>query len=358
MVATLHAANGTFTPRSLRQIIGALIHGTKATRPLGARSGVAYGTPTTTVTATSTTWTVQPHTGVIDAQTAAEAGPYMYAIDAAATGAVTAAHATYARKDIVWVRVDDNAEDGSGSTQVVAGYTAGTASASPAVPTPPASPVTRYLILAVINVPASGGGSPTVTWQAPYAVAAGGIIPVRTTTERDAITWASAEAPVYVDVAANGILYRSVGSGWVPVAGASVTMPHARFKANTTSAHGGSGWSKMYADAAVDTSAVQPWTLNSALRVITLTADGVYRLDAVVSMSSATFTVRIAVNGAKIIAQSASGSSPSQTNSTSTTRRLTSGDVISYEAFPTVSLSNSIDSDSTPCYLSLTRLSD
>lgn len=199
-----------YSGRMLRQTTGVALIGAKSTRPLGAMSGVRPGTPTDTVAATSTTWTVKPHAGVIDGEAAAEAGAYWYAVDANVTGSVTAANATNPRKDIIWVRIDDPAEsDGSSVPAAVVGYTAGTAAASP---TPPATPA-RAMRLAIINVPASGGGSPTVTWDAPYAVGAGGIIPVRTTAERDTLAaLGNTDARVWVDVA--GALYSGDGTTW------------------------------------------------------------------------------------------------------------------------------------------------
>jgi len=158
----------SYSGRLARQAMSVFLAGATTARPLGSASGVRPGTSTATVTATSTTWTVKPHAGVIDAQTALEAGAYAYAFDANETGSVTAADATYARKDIVWVRIDDPSEDASSTPAVVAGYTAGVASASPAVPATPA----RSMVLAEIDVPASGGGSPTVTWVAPSLGAA------------------------------------------------------------------------------------------------------------------------------------------------------------------------------------------
>jgi hypothetical protein len=200
----------SYSGRMYRQVHGVALAGAKATRPLGARSGVRPGTPADTVTATSTTWTCKPHAGVLDGQSANEAGAYWYAVDANVTGAVTAANATNPRIDIIYARVDDPAESDGTSVPVVAvAYLAGTAAASPSAPATPA----RSMKLAEINVPASGGGSPTVTWVAPYAVAAGGIIPVRTTAERDALAaLGNTDARVWVDVA--GALYSGDGTTW------------------------------------------------------------------------------------------------------------------------------------------------
>ena len=201
MTNVIHPVNAVtgapaYSGKMARQAMGALAGGATTTRPLGARSGVRPGTPTTTVTATPTVWTVNPHAGILDVQTSAIAGPYQYAIDAAVTGAVTAANATNPRKDIVYVKLDDPAEgDGSSVPAVTPLYLAGTAAA---VPVPPATPA-RSMVLAIINVPVSGGGSPTVTWSAPYIAGAGGRIVVRDTTERAAAgAAATAESPVYV----------------------------------------------------------------------------------------------------------------------------------------------------------------
>lgn len=183
----LNAVSGapSYTGPMVRQAMSVLLGGATSSRPLGARSGVRIGTPSTTVSATSTTWTVQPHSGVLDLEASAIAGPYQYAIDTAATGSVTAADATYARVDIVYVTINDPAEsDGSSTPGITVGYLAGTPAPSPSAPTTPA----RSMVLATLNVPASGGGAPTVVWSAPIAVAAGGILPVRNLTERSALT--------------------------------------------------------------------------------------------------------------------------------------------------------------------------
>lgn len=187
----------TYDGRYLRQTtVAPFLLGATAARPLGARSGVRPGTSTSTVTATSTTWSVAAHAGVIDGESANEAGPYAYSFDAVVSGSMTAANATYARIDLISVQVSDPAEsDGSSTPSIAIVYTTGTAAPSPAVPTTPA----RAFNLAQINVPASGGGAPSVVWVAPYLTAAGAVIPVRNTTERNAAAsalGASAAQPV------------------------------------------------------------------------------------------------------------------------------------------------------------------
>jgi len=173
----------SYTGRLARQTMSPLLAGATAARPLGARSGVRPGTSATTVTATSTTWTMDLHAGILDLETSGLVGPYAYAVNTAQTGAVTAADATRPRIDLVWVRLDDPAEsDGSAVPAVVAGYTAGAPLASPVAPATPA----RCMVLVTIQVPMSGGGSPTVIWVAPYTVAAGAPTPVWSQADRDA----------------------------------------------------------------------------------------------------------------------------------------------------------------------------
>ncbi|MEO7260250.1 MAG: hypothetical protein ABI047_03170 [Jatrophihabitantaceae bacterium] len=177
-----------YSGRRLRQVLGAMRAGASSARPLGARSGIRQGPTSSLVTATSATWTINPHAGTMDLQLANEAGAYDYALDAAQTGAMTPAPSNpNSRIDIVWVRLDDPAEgDGSAAALPVPGYTAGVAGASPSVPVPP--PIggrSQYVVLAQIAVPFSG--APVVTIVAPFSAANGGRILVRSQAERDAL---------------------------------------------------------------------------------------------------------------------------------------------------------------------------
>jgi hypothetical protein len=102
---------------------------------------------------------VQPFAGIIDGESSAIAGPYGYAFDTAQTGTVTAAGSA-ARKDRLDVQVSDPAEsDGSSVPAIKIIYTQGAATGG-AVPSAPA----RSHALCVFNVPATGGGSPTISW--------------------------------------------------------------------------------------------------------------------------------------------------------------------------------------------------
>lgn len=200
----LDAVSGApvYSGRALRQTqVAPLVGGATSGRPLGGRSGIRPGTSTSLVTATSTVWTVGAHAGVLDVQAAAEAAPYGYAVDASVSGSVTAANASNPRVDVVYVQLADPAEsDGTTTPGITVGYLAGTAAATPVAPSAPA----RSLVLAQINVPRSGGGSPSVTFTAPYTVAAGGTLPVDTLANLNAVPgWPGGHASVVNDGNAN-----------------------------------------------------------------------------------------------------------------------------------------------------------
>lgn len=203
-----------YSGRELRQALSARYAGATAARPLGARSGVRPGTPDSTATMTGTTWTLKPHAGVLDLQASAAAGVYEYAVDANETGSITAASGSIIRKDILYIQLSDPAEgDGTSTPGATVGYLAGTvASTAPATPA-------RSMRLATITVPVSGGGSPTITFDAPFTAGAGGIVPTRNGTERTALAaHASAAGPIITDCLDRpGTLLRSTGGAWSPV---------------------------------------------------------------------------------------------------------------------------------------------
>jgi hypothetical protein len=225
----LDAKNGApqYNGRTLRQTTNApFLAGATSSRPLGALSGVRPGTPSNTVRASSTTWTCVALAGVVDAQNAVEAGPYAFASDAAVSGPVTAANASNPRVDIVYVQISDPAEsDGSTVPGASILYLAGSPSATPSAPATPA----RSLVLAQITVPASGGGTPSVTWLAQTSVAAGGVVPVSSVARLLALppyAGAYADLTATTDPTTYGTgLYRSNGSAWGPVAADSGWQP-------------------------------------------------------------------------------------------------------------------------------------
>ena len=146
MVTTIHPVDATagapsYSGRMLRQVGSVAFAGASAGDPFGARSGVRPGTGTI-VYADATSWSVGPHAGVLDFETAMESGPTSYAIGASTGGALRAADA-FARVDLVWVRQDIPLEDGSAVPAAVPGYTYGTVAGTP--PTTPA----RCMVLAL-----------------------------------------------------------------------------------------------------------------------------------------------------------------------------------------------------------------
>lgn len=143
--------------------------------------GFRVGTSTNVLTATSTTWTLGPCSAVITPAASSAQGSYRWASDSNVTGSVTAADATYSRKDIVYIQVNDSSSgDGSGALSAPVLYLAGTASATPVAPTLPA----RSFLVGTITVPQAGGGSPTVILNPARFVAAGGIQPIADAAEQ------------------------------------------------------------------------------------------------------------------------------------------------------------------------------
>lgn len=172
------------TAQGERQASAALFGG-GAGRPLGGRSGFRVDTPSTILTASSTTWTLLPCSAQIDPGASTHQGMYGWASDQNITGDVDAADATYARKDIVYIQVNDSsAGDGSGALTAPVVYLAGTPSATPTAPALPA----RSFLVGTITVPQTGGGSPTVVLNPARFVAAGATLPVSSQTEQDALT--------------------------------------------------------------------------------------------------------------------------------------------------------------------------
>lgn len=210
-----------YAARATRQTIVAVpLAGASASRPFGVKSGVRPGTAASTVTVSlsgsTPTWTVNPHAGVIDAQTSNLAGAYLYAVESAKTGQLAAQDGTNARIDLVCVQVSDKDEGQASTSGPVVVTVTGTANGSLPVPAAP----DRSIVLAQVNVPKVGGGAPTVTWVAPTAASAGGIPAFRSSAE---LTAFAGSAGQYADLIASTNLatfpvglYRHDGTAWVP----------------------------------------------------------------------------------------------------------------------------------------------
>lgn len=162
----------------------AVMYGGGSGLALGARSGFRPGTGNV-LTATSTTWTLQPCAIMITPKAATAQGSYRWASDQNIPGAITAANATYPRKDIVYIQVNDSSSgDGSGALTAPVQYLAGTPTADPQAPDLPP----RSFLVGTITVPQVGGGSPTVVRNPAVFVSAGGIQPIADQAEQDALT--------------------------------------------------------------------------------------------------------------------------------------------------------------------------
>lgn len=173
---------GTVSQKLLRMGDGAMLGRPVATFAGGVNpttSGGAHGVVGTddlkvTISA-GLTMSVAPGQAFIAGTSSVDQGSYYVYNGAAATIALTA-HAGSARKDVIYVRAQDNAEDGSGSTGVVFGKVDGTPG-SGVVGTIPSG----TLVLAVIDVPATSGAVTVDTSVRPYVAAIGGTIRCKST---------------------------------------------------------------------------------------------------------------------------------------------------------------------------------
>ena len=173
-----------FSAQNERQALAPLFGGGSGLA-LAARSGFRIGTPSNILSATSSTWTLLPCSAVITPGFATAQGSYRWSSDSNITGGMTAADATYTRKDIVYIQVNDSSSgDGSGALSAPPQYLAGTPTATPTAPALPA----RSFLVGTITVPQVGGGSPTVVLNPAVVVAAGAKLPIFSAGERALLT--------------------------------------------------------------------------------------------------------------------------------------------------------------------------
>jgi hypothetical protein len=148
----------------------------------GARPGIRPGDIGLAVSLAGTTVNVTAGSAFVY-----RSGQGVYRVQMAATspGTLSAAHATFSRIDLVYLRVWDTAVDSTGLRKADTVYLAGTPSGSPAAPTPGATEI--YIPLAQITVPSTGGGgtgAATVSSTVrQVTVAPGGILPVTSATD-------------------------------------------------------------------------------------------------------------------------------------------------------------------------------
>lgn len=223
----------SYTGRMLRQTTMGVTGMFQTTRPLGGKSGIRPGTPSSIAAVTSTAWTVQPFGGVIDGEASTVAGPYGYAFDTAQTGTIAAAGSA-ARVDRLDVQVSDPAEgDGTSTPSIQVVYTQGAATGNTAPAAPP-----RSHRLCLIAVPASDGGNPTVTWLPDWSSAS--VWVANTVAELNGYTNipAGQQAQVVGDVATANGPYIWSGSAWL-FNGVSPVVNVTTFGTGVTATSGG-----------------------------------------------------------------------------------------------------------------------
>ncbi|WFE45298.1 hypothetical protein [Verrucosispora sp. WMMD1129] len=201
----------SYNAAELRRSLG--IFGSKAGTAdrFGARSGV-HPAGAAALSLSGTTLTVQHLQAVVYPAASTTQGPYLVQLPSH-THTVPAASAQ-PRKDIVVLRVRDDDEDGSGERDADTVYLTGTAASSPVEPSVPAGTVK----MGTIDVPATGGGDPTLTYSAPFFVATGGILPVRVSGD---LPTTGLHEGAYADQWDDDTLYRWSGSAWTAVASAA-----------------------------------------------------------------------------------------------------------------------------------------
>lgn len=143
-------------------------------------------------------------------------GAVLLTNDAVYNVATTAAPGSNSRYDVVYIWQREYSIDGTDSNPVI-GVVQGTAAPSPSVPSLSAYPGAIELarILVPSGVTATNSGT-TITQTALFTAAAGGVVPVRTTTERDAGTWLESQRIYLLD--SDSEQYYT-GSSWLDARG-------------------------------------------------------------------------------------------------------------------------------------------
>lgn len=175
----INASSGSpaYNARELRRLESVLLTQAGSPDRFGARQGVhPAGAPA--VSLSGTTVTVQHTKAVVYPGLTTLSGPYVVQLEQT-THEVPAADGSNDRKDIVVLRVYDDDEDASGMRKAVSEYIAGDPAATPVEKDVPQG----AFRMATVDVPADGTGSPTLTYNAPFTVAHGGIVPVRDDSE-------------------------------------------------------------------------------------------------------------------------------------------------------------------------------
>lgn len=181
---------------------------------LGGREGVRPGGNSLAVSVSGSplNWNVAPGICAVSGITSGVLGMYVVPVTATESGVLTAADATFARKDILVLKVTD-AEAGDSTRKAEVVYLVGTPAATPSAPAVPA----KSFLIATIDVPKTGSGSPAVTQNSKYTVASGGILP---TASRPASPYAG----MTIFNTVSGIMEYYTGIAWAPLSAGSAVV--------------------------------------------------------------------------------------------------------------------------------------
>lgn len=238
---------------ALTRSIGARQDATRGTAPVEVRKGIAAqyirpgvlpGGATPLVTGTSGMAYSVGAAGFVTSRGVAD-GYHLFTNDGAVTVGTTGVGSTVPaapstglkRIDIMWVRHPSAGENADTTSQPVFGVSSGTAASTPVAPTIPtgALELARNEMSAGVTSTAASGN--VITQTAPYTAVKGGVVPVRSLAEQEAIGLLSSNAhPILVERMDTGAILLGNSGGWTQVAGPPEVA---------TIAFGGNGYAPM-----------------------------------------------------------------------------------------------------------------
>lgn len=278
----------------------------RSTTGLGVRTGVLYHGVTALLAATATTapsMTVTVAPLAIVGQKAAGEGVYVPVSVATAIIDIAAAPGSNSRVDVIFAMQRDagSATSPDALTQGEVGVVTGTAAVSPTKPAIPVGAVEIGTVTVAAGASATTGAQVAVATTCRWTVPLGAPIPVRSLTERAALTQYDGLLANRLDT---NVLERSDGATWSPVQGAAAMI---RVRATADQAGFGSGvwsgmnWAQDYVKGATGVfSAVAAGTT-------TVLVDGIYRLTLHVTADATTTSSGVRaklLSGAKPYCQS------------------------------------------------------
>lgn len=189
---------------------------------LNARSGLRPdGGGVVTAVAGTMGVQVAPFSGWVDGGASDAQGGYPFVLDASTTLTLSDGHASLARTDTLVARVQDDTYDGSGATDATVVVIEGTPGAG--APTLPTSCIPLRDVTVPAGLSAGTGGlsaSHLATDRRTWTVAAGGILPVNGSSQRDALGAQWGQAVFRADT---GKMEVYDGTSWAVVPGEDAT---------------------------------------------------------------------------------------------------------------------------------------